>query len=336
MAEASPIPVSLPATVPGLPRPMDSDPAGAAVLSGLPFALLLLERISARGAEPTEAMSGGAPDREGGNLLPLALPAGTPFAGGPAEGEPASGLLQLPRPLPRPGAEPGVADTDLRAPSPGTPSERAYAPVIAAEPTVLPGSGELRTGAPALAPMDPRSQTPASTLAEFAPELLSSHAIRQVAEPPGMPRPAAAASPPLPVAFGEPGWGEALASRVVWQTGGGTQHASLRLDPPELGPVEVRVSVKHDQAHVQFSAQHGVVREAIEDAIPRLRELLAQSGLNLADVNVSQHSGGQGRGPFAGEAGTGPETLAAEPPADDPGSIVTTIREQTGLVDEYA
>jgi len=51
--------------------------------------------------------------------------------------------------------------------------------------------------------------------------------------------------------------------------------------------MEVRIQVHNDQASVQFTAQHAVVREALEAALPRLRDMFEASGVQLVDVDVS-------------------------------------------------
>ncbi len=95
---------------------------------------------------------------------------------------------------------------------------------------------------------------------------------------------------PINVPFNQPQWGEALANRLMWLVNDQQQAAQIKLNPPELGPVEVRITMKNDQANVSFFVQHGVVREAIEDAFPKLREMLNHNGLSLGDVNVASHS----------------------------------------------
>lgn len=107
-------------------------------------------------------------------------------------------------------------------------------------------------------------------------------------------RPAAEAQqsgvPVMNTPFGRPGWSEDLGERVVWMTGKGVQSAELQLNPQHLGPVEVRIDLKQDQASIQFVAHHAGVRDAIEAAIPKLREMLGAQQLNLADVSVAQQS----------------------------------------------
>lgn len=103
------------------------------------------------------------------------------------------------------------------------------------------------------------------------------------------------ARPPLPVTaidvpLRQPGWDQALSDRVVWVVNQKFQGAEIKLNPPQLGPIEVRIQMHHDQAQVSFTAQHGAARDALEAALPRLREMFAANGLGLGDVNVSQHS----------------------------------------------
>lgn len=94
----------------------------------------------------------------------------------------------------------------------------------------------------------------------------------------------------LETPFRQPGWDQALSERVMWVANQRFQGAEIKLNPPQLGPIEVRVQLQHEQAHISFTAQHASVREALEAALPRLREMLNANGFNLVDVNVSQHS----------------------------------------------
>jgi flagellar hook-length control protein FliK len=69
---------------------------------------------------------------------------------------------------------------------------------------------------------------------------------------------------------------------------GDQQHtASLMLDPPELGLLQVVVTVSNDQATATFVAAEPEVRRAIEAALPRLREMMDSAGIQLGDATVS-------------------------------------------------
>ncbi|MDH3747779.1 MAG: flagellar hook-length control protein FliK [Gammaproteobacteria bacterium] len=93
----------------------------------------------------------------------------------------------------------------------------------------------------------------------------------------------------------ESGWDKAMSERVMMMANGKLQNAEIRLTPAELGPLRVQVAIDEGTANVTFQAQHALTREAIELAMPRLREMLAEQGLLLGETNVSddgvQHGG---------------------------------------------
>lgn len=91
----------------------------------------------------------------------------------------------------------------------------------------------------------------------------------------------------VPPRVDSPHWGSAVGDKVVWMLGNQNQSAELRLNPPSLGPLEVRVSMNDGQATLSFVTPHAPVREAIEAATPRLREMLGDSGINLGGVSVN-------------------------------------------------
>ena len=96
----------------------------------------------------------------------------------------------------------------------------------------------------------------------------------------------------LPVAprVGSAEWGGAVGERVVWMANQSHQVAELHLNPPNLGPIEVRLTISNDQASALFVSHHSAVREAIETALPRLREMLADNGIMLGNVTVGSES----------------------------------------------
>lgn len=90
---------------------------------------------------------------------------------------------------------------------------------------------------------------------------------------------------------GQAGWANEMGQRVAWLAQGDLREAQLQLHPRSLGPVEVRIAYGHEQQlNVSFTAANPLAREALDAALPRLREMFEQQGLNLADANISQHS----------------------------------------------
>ena len=84
-----------------------------------------------------------------------------------------------------------------------------------------------------------------------------------------------------------------MSGRVVWMAREGVQQAALKLNPANLGPVEVRLTMNNEQISVTFIANHAATREALEQALPRLRESFTENGMELADAEVTQHSSEQ-------------------------------------------
>ena len=129
--------------------------------------------------------------------------------------------------------------------------------------------------------------------------------------------------------FGDAGWDNALGQKVLWMVSQQQQVAELTLNPPDLGPLQVVLSISNDEASATFVSQHADVRQALEAALPRLKEMMAESGITLNSATVSQegarqqsgfdqqnHSGGQrgGRAHIAGpEVSAGVARIPLEP-----------------------
>lgn len=107
------------------------------------------------------------------------------------------------------------------------------------------------------------------------------------AQPSAIAQHAAPAIHRVEVPLSQPGWSAAFSSRVVWLAGQHQQSAELHVNPPELGPIDIVLSFDRDQAHVHFSSTHLPVREAIETALPALRDALGQAGIQLGETSVS-------------------------------------------------
>ena len=92
---------------------------------------------------------------------------------------------------------------------------------------------------------------------------------------------------------GARGWDYEVGNKLVWMAGKQEQSAELVLHPPQLGRVEVSIQMKGDQVSTTFVAAHPVARDALENALPRLREMFADAGLSLGQAHVGSDSGYQ-------------------------------------------
>ena len=260
---------------------------------------------------------------------------------------------------PRPGPYPEVSPTMRGA-------EAAAAPPPAgpkAAAALSPGMRELASllgGQPAaaapVAPESPLARPPSTPMPGMAAAMTAIPAttipgmavptmpdptavVPAVAAVPRMPA-LAAASPttaaPIVVPPGHQEWGAALGDRVVWMLRHEIQTAEVKLTPPHLGPVEIRLALHHDQAGVAFQAPHAATREALEAAAPRIRELLADVGLGQVSVDVGQGGGSRGQGRAAGFAPPGSWDDSAEEAAPAVAVVATPLRGGSGLLDDFA
>ena len=92
---------------------------------------------------------------------------------------------------------------------------------------------------------------------------------------------------------GTPAWDHALGQKVVWMAAGAEQSASLTLNPPDLGPVQIVINVSNAQADASFTAAQPEVRQALEAAMPKLKEMLQEAGISLGQTSVSAGSPNQ-------------------------------------------
>lgn len=135
--------------------------------------------------------------------------------------------------------------------------------------------------------------------------------------------------------LGAAGWGTELGQKVVWMVGEKQQVAELRVNPPDLGPLDIKLTIDDHQTTAVFTSPHASVRDALESALPRLREVLAESGIMLGNASVTSDSPRDGsafaqpqrqQAPYAG-GGTNETAQYARP------AVPVRIR---GIVDLFA
>ncbi|MBI4754674.1 MAG: flagellar hook-length control protein FliK [Betaproteobacteria bacterium] len=147
------------------------------------------------------------------------------------------------------------------------------------------------------------------------------------------PAPAPAPALQLQTPFGADGWRDAVGNSLTWIVGRGEHKAELVLTPPNLGRVEVTLSMANDQATVHFVAASPTVRDALDQALPRLREMLADAGVSLGQSSVSADTSSGGR--HDGEPGRRGAPAGPALPAFASGTPAM-LRSGNGLVDTFA
>ena len=133
--------------------------------------------------------------------------------------------------------------------------------------------------------------------------------------------------------FYSPKWQESVTDKVMWMSAKGLKEATIQLDPPELGHMTIKVAVVQEQAQVSFTVQHASVREALDSHSIRLREMFAEEGIVLADVDVSDQSSQQDNMPESDQqANTDQNSELAVSSEADSVSVSSISR---SLIDSY-
>ena len=150
------------------------------------------------------------------------------------------------------------------------------------------------------------------------------------------------ASPlPIPTPVHDRDWHNDFAQKVTWIATSHKQSAELTLNPPSMGSIQISLKLDSETstATATFVSSNAEVRETIETALPRLREMLAGAGIELGQAQVSAESfrqaanNGQGPGESASHSGNDMAILAPDPQAAR--SAVTALGTGRGLVDTF-
>lgn len=249
-----------------------------------------------------------------------------------------------------PGSRPIAGIDDATAELLHRPGSRADGPVANRAATELALSSDDSTravrddGLPVPRPVQPAPWQQGTV----APEVVAEAGQRIHADvPAAMSRaptaPPAQALPPLPtgsqsidIPVQQSGWDNVLADRVTMMANGRLQNAELRLTPAELGPLRIQLEIDDGVANVSFQSQHPVTREALEQAMPRLRELLAENGLSLGQADVRDDSSQQGNRGALADAAASSAAGAESGEFDETPATRTMQRVSDSLVDTFA
>lgn len=139
---------------------------------------------------------------------------------------------------------------------------------------------------------------------------------------------------------GRANWNEAIGQKVMWMIGTQDQTASLTLNPPDMGPLQVIVNVNNNMVDATFISDNLEVRQALENGMLELRDSMSQSGIVLDQVNIGtsgnpaqsfrQEAQAQnGQAPRMSEAATGQGD-------EEQASAKAPVRIAQGLVDIFA
>jgi flagellar hook-length control protein FliK len=127
-------------------------------------------------------------------------------------------------------------------------------------------------------------------------------------------------------------FGSGVAHQVSLMVNNSENSAKLQVNPPALGPIEVRIALQGDHAQIFMASHSAVTREALQSSSPQLKEMLGSQGFGQVSVDIS-HRSFQERTPTAQhyERNLSPTETAAT----STGSTVRA-RSASSVLDAYA
>ena len=115
-----------------------------------------------------------------------------------------------------------------------------------------------------------------------------------------------------------------LAEKVRWMVNAKNAVAEIRLDPPDLGGINIKINLSGDVAQVNFNVQSQAAKDALDAAAPRLREMLEEQGIELGQSSVQQDSQGSQQDGQNGESPTNGSSSMANTSNDSRESAIGT------------
>jgi flagellar hook-length control protein FliK len=305
--------------------PQSEDEAADSVQSGE----LLAQVLDIAVAVPVPLQAAIQPPVTSAPAVPLEIDA---LAARPGRAQSLADLPPTPVPAEVPPTLLAAADPGAQLPDPAKIAAPAASPNVHDAPDLA--SAQPAAVEPAARPDSaPLHAAPADATVSVVPA--ASERAEAGARPPVQPVRLEVAAP-----VGSREFGAEVGNRLVWMATNHHQVAELRIDPPQLGPVEVRMSIANDQASLSISSPHAAVRDAIQASLPRLQDMLQGLGISLGSVSVGAEGFGQGNLDHSSLAqgwSHGEHALPGQAyPLQAAASAILPLRAGTGVIDVYA
>lgn len=140
------------------------------------------------------------------------------------------------------------------------------------------------------------------------------------------------ALPAINYALRQAQWENALGQRLMYMINQQVSQAQIQLNPAHLGPIRLMISLDRDQTlQVQMLAQHSQTKDAMEQALPRLREMLQDAGIKFDQLHVAQDTAEQGQSQFFRGPGAQAGLVTGQAGTDEEEQIATSLVSSNNL-----
>jgi flagellar hook-length control protein FliK len=186
--------------------------------------------------------------------------------------------------------------------------------------------------ASSIAAATPASTNSAQSTPDFASLRGSLDATAVATQPAGSTSASHSLSSNAPV--GSSGFAKELGHQVTWLSGQEVKQAQIRLNPENLGPLDVKVSVEHGRVDVAFTTHHPETAAAVQQGLDQLNQMLGGQGLSLGHTSVGQHGQSQQFGESSQQQSSQTSSNTSDADGDTASSVLKRVA--VGLVDAFA
>lgn len=134
---------------------------------------------------------------------------------------------------------------------------------------------------------------------------------------------------------GDVGWGQEFVGRMNVMAKDGVHEMKLQLKPAEMGLLEIKLTTEGDQTKVIFNVHNAAARDAIDLAMPRLRDMLEQSGLQLVHSEVNDNSSQRDQGNESDQLAALSGDAGVENESTDGSQLEAAFKVTNSLIDYY-
>lgn len=137
----------------------------------------------------------------------------------------------------------------------------------------------------------------------------------------------------VPVNINHEQWADKFSEQIIWLGHHSVKSALIKIHPEDLGPVEISIKVVKDAASVNINTHNNYVKDIVDQALPRLREMMAEQGMNLSEVNVQSDANSRQYSQSKDESAA---ILNQESEQEIQGTTRLNRRPPKGLIDYFA
>lgn len=132
----------------------------------------------------------------------------------------------------------------------------------------------------------------------------------------------------IPQRIGTAQWDTAVGQKIILMSKGDISSATIEINPPELGPMTIKIKIENGETSASFLAEQPEVRKALEDSIPKLREVLSDAGITLGETTIGNNTDDDKKSSFS--HGREQNNRSRTDPST-PGEIENAMEQQAAL-----